>query len=151
MSGPLVDFFNMQRPRVSFPPCQDMGTREWGSEELLVHAPGKYTLKRIFIKQGCKGGLQYHHLKDEAAFILSGTLKLLVESRDGELEEKIVSSGEWFHIPALSVHQEIAVTDVIILEVSTPYFNDRVRVEEHFGEPAEGGLLSTTIDQISFS
>ena len=34
--------------------------------------------------------------------------------------------------PKGSIHQETALSDVELIEVSTPFFNDRVRVEENF-------------------
>ena len=37
-----------------------MGKRIWGKETLLCLIKNKFTLKRIFMKKGSKGGLQYH-------------------------------------------------------------------------------------------
>ena len=35
-----------------------------------------------------------------------------------------------------------------IIEVSTPHFNDRVRVEKKYNLPSEGGLPSTRINEV---
>ena len=43
---------------------------------------------------------------------------------------KILSKGKIFHFPPGVIHQEKALTDVEIIEASTPHFNDRVRVEK---------------------
>lgn len=137
-----------KRPRVNFPNAQDMGVRVWGKETLLVHSEKKFTMKKLFIKQGQKGGLQYHRLKDEAAFVLSGKIRLRFEAEDGVLEQKDFGPGDFFHFPPGSVHQEEALSDVVLLEVSTPHFNDRVRVEEEFGFSPGEGLPSTTLDEI---
>ena len=132
-----------------FPEPKEMGEREWGREILLVHAEGKYTLKKLTINKGSRGGLQYHRLKDEAGYVASGRLLLRYESTNGTITERILGPGEWFHLPPGSVHQEEALTDVEILEVSTPYFNDRVRVEEEFGlEECAGGLPTTSMEEI---
>jgi len=53
-----------------------------------------------------------------------------------------------FHFPPGAVHQEEAITDCTIIEASTPHFNDRVRVEEKYGVNINGGLPSTTIDEV---
>jgi quercetin dioxygenase-like cupin family protein len=97
---------------------------------------------------GRRGGLQYHHKKDECGYLLSGEMIIRFDPGDGVLRERIVRAGDVFHFPPGAVHQEEAVTDCVVLEVSTPFANDRVRVEEKYGlSPAEG-LPSTTIDEV---
>ena len=51
---------------VVFPNIKNLGGRDWGKEDLLVVIPGLLSLKRIKIKKGAKGGLQYHHKKIHA-------------------------------------------------------------------------------------
>lgn len=137
-----------KRPVASFPEAQSVGERLWGEEILLVLSKGNYTLKKLIIKAGKKGGLQYHRLKDEASYIISGKMILRYENEFGQLVEKIVGPGDWFHFPAGCVHQEEAITDVERIEVSTPHFNDRVRVEAEFGIQAEEGLPTTNLNEI---
>jgi len=36
----------------------------------------------------------------------------------------------------------------VLIEASTPHFNDRVRVEEKYGVESNGGLPSTTLQEI---
>lgn len=134
-----------------FPKKASVGKRNWGSENLLVHSKGNYTLKKIEILAGRKGGLQYHRKKDEAAFVLSGKLLLRYCEVPGEIKKVEVGPGEWFHFPPGLVHQEEAITDVVLLEVSTPHFNDRVRVEDLFGyDSSEEGLPTTEESDIEF-
>ena len=122
-----------KRPTAKFPKATSVGEREWGEEVLLVISEGKFTMKKLKIKKGFSGGLQYHRKKDEAAYILSGTLIVTYANDKGSLVKKELKEGSWLHFPNGSIHQETAMTDVEILEVSTPHFNDRVRVEEKFG------------------
>ena len=63
-------------------------------------------------------------------------------------KKKILEQGDCFHFPPGLVHQEEAITDCVILEVSTPHFNDRVRVEKDYGLAEEDGLPSTSIRDI---
>ena len=135
----------MHKPTVAlFPEPATVGPRDWGTEELLVLSSKQYSLKKLTINAGHKGGLQYHRLKDEAAYVLSGTLRLRWDDGTGTLKEGLFKEGDFFHFPPGAVHQEEAVTDVVLLEVSTPHFNDRVRVEEKYGQMIEGGLPTTT-------
>ena len=45
-------------------------------------------------------------------------------------DKKILKKGDVFHFPPKMIHQEKALTNCKIIEVSTPHFNDRVRVEK---------------------
>ena len=138
----------MKRPTAQFPDAESVGEREWGEESLLVLAPGKYTMKKLLIRAGKRGGLQYHRKKDEASYIVSGKMILKYEDETGNLLEKEVGPGDWFHFPAGCIHQEIAITDVVRIEVSTPHFNDRIRVETMFGFEDSSGLPSTEEHEI---
>lgn len=137
-----------KRPVADFPSAESVGPREWGEETLLVLANGKYTMKKLFIKAGKRGGLQYHRKKDEASYVISGKMIVRYENEEGNLIDKEVGPGDWFHFPNGCIHQEIAITDVVRIEVSTPHFNDRVRVEEMFGISDSTGLQTTTEEEI---
>ena len=128
---------------VLFPKVKDLGKRDWGKEELLVLIPKVLSLKKLFIKKGKKGGLQYHHKKNECGILLKGKLKIRFEKKSGSLKSKILHPGDTFHFPPGSVHQEEALLNCIIIEASSPHFNDRVRVEEKFGIKIKSGLPST--------
>lgn len=141
---------NKKIKKVLFPAPLDMGKRNWGKEELLVLIPKVLSLKILKIKKGKKGGLQFHHLKNECGYILSGKLLIRYDNGKGILKQKILSKGKCFHFPPKSVHQEQAITDCIIIEASTPHFNDRVRVEEKYGLKALKGLPSTSKKQVIF-
>ena len=82
--------------------------------------------------------------------MVSGQLLVRFGFPDTVLEEKILGPGDTFHFPPMCIHQEEALSDCLILEVSTPHFNDRVRVEELFGidSNALAGLPSTNIHDI---
>jgi len=135
------------RPTAQFPKSSSVGERDWGKEILLVHSEGNFTMKKLLIKKGFSGGLQYHRKKDEAAYIISGILLVTYENEAGELVKKELREGNWLHFPKGSIHQETAISDVEIIEVSTPHFNDRVRVEEEFGlNPNDFQGLPTTAE-----
>jgi len=126
----------------------DLGERDWGTETLLALVSGKYSLKSLKVRAGRMGGLQFHHKKDECGYLLSGTLIVRYDNGDGELIETRLKPGAVFHFPPGVVHQEEAITDCEIIEVSTPHFNDRVRVEERYGLPLSGGLPSVLIEDV---
>ena len=131
-------------PKVKFPQKKNLGKRNWGSEDLLVLISKVLSLKMLKIKKGKKGGLQYHHKKNECGYLLKGRLKIKYDDGDGKLKSKIISAGKSFHFPPGVVHQEIALSNCTIIEASTPHFNDRVRVETKYGLKEIKGLKSTS-------
>jgi mannose-6-phosphate isomerase-like protein (cupin superfamily) len=131
-----------------FPKSEDMGARTWGNEVLLALVPGKYTMKRREVRAGERGGLQYHHLKDEVGVMISGEMIVRIDDGSGKLIERIVGPGDVMHFAPGLVHQTEAITDVVYIEASTPHFNDRVRVEAEYGLELEEGLPSTTLEEV---
>ena len=140
---------NFLQPK--FPKPESVGHRDWGNEDLLVLVSGKYTLKKIFLKEGCKGGLQFHRQKNECGVIIYGKMIVKFDNGAGVLVEKIVGEGDVFHFEPGVVHQTEAIVDTVYIEASTPHFNDRVHVENLYGINEEaGGLPTTAVDQIEF-
>lgn len=131
-----------------FPKSTSVGKRNWGKEDLLVLIPKVLSFKKIFIKKGSKGGLQYHHLKNECGYLVSGKLKVNFDLGNGKLRNKILKKGDIFHFSPGIIHQEEALTNCVIIEASSPHFNDRVRVEKKYGLKVNGGLKSTKLNEV---
>ena len=132
-----------KKNKVIFPKPTMVGHRNWGIEKILIIIPKILSLKLLQMKKGKKGGLQYHRKKNECGYVLSGKLKVRFDNGNGILKEKILGSGACFHFPPGSVHQEEALTNCKIIEASSPYFNDRVRVESKYNIKTKGGLPTT--------
>ena len=131
-----------------FPESMSVGERPWGSEELLALVSRQFSVKRLKVKAGNKGGLQFHRLKDEVAVLISGEMLIRFDLGDKVLQERIIKAGDVVHFPPGLVHQEEAITDCEIIEASSPHFNDRVRMEEFYGQGQPMGLPSTEENQI---
>ena len=131
-----------------FPVAHSVGERPWGTEDLLALVSKQFSVKRLKIKAGNKGGLQYHRFKDEVAIMISGQMLIRYDLGDKILQEKIVNAGEVVHFPPGLVHQEEAITDCEIIEASSPHFNDRVRMEEAYGFEKSQGLPTTQEEDI---
>ena len=131
-----------------FPIPKDVGKRNWGKEILLALISKKISLKKIKIKKGKKGGLQYHHKKNECGYIISGKLKIRFDLGNKKLKTKILKAGSSFHFPPGLIHQEEAMTECEIIEASTPHFNDRVRVENKYNLRSKAGLPSTKLKDV---
>ena len=134
--------------KVLFPNKKNLGHRNCGSETLLVLIPKILSLKILKMKKNSKGGLQYHHKKNECGYVISGKLKVKYDNGKGKLIEKMLKKGDCFHFPPGAIHQEEAITECEIIEASSPHFNDRVRVEKLYGIKKSKGLKSTTKSQV---
>ena len=131
-----------------FPVAESVGVRPWGTEDLLALVTEQFSVKRLKIKAGSKGGLQYHRFKDEVAIMITGQMLIRYDLGDKILKEKIINAGEVVHFPPGLVHQEEAITDCEIIEASSPHFNDRVRMEEYYGFGKPQGLPTTQAQDI---
>ena len=133
---------------VIFPVIESAGPRDWGQESILCVIPNLLSLKELRMKKGASGGLQYHRLKNECGILIEGKMLVRYDDGEGNLCEKIIEKGQPFHFPPGSVHQEEALEDCIIIEASSPHFNDRVRIEDEYGIKKEEGLPTTTLNEI---
>ena len=106
--------------------------KPWG-EELIWALTDKYCGKIITIETGRRLSLQYHERKDEAIFVTTGRLLLLLENDRGEDELRELGPGEGAHVPVGRRHRYEAIERVELIEVSTPELDDVVRIEDDFG------------------
>jgi mannose-6-phosphate isomerase len=118
--------------------------RDWGIEKFIAETP-QYLGKVLYMRAGTKGGLQYHSEKDETFHLLTGLAWVRFDDGTGTntLVQVAMHAGESYHIPPGAPHQVEAITECLFLEASTPHYDDRVRVEEHYGLTADGGLPTT--------
>ncbi len=105
--------------------------KPWGYELRFVRTD-RYAGKLLFIKAGSQLSLQYHEKKDEAFYVQSGRLDLVV-GRGSEQEVVPMGPGDSQRITPGTVHRFRAVTDTLIFEVSTPELEDVVRLEDDYG------------------
>jgi mannose-6-phosphate isomerase-like protein (cupin superfamily) len=131
----------MSRPSIELRAPIEVGKRDWGREILIAHTDA-YIGKILLMKAGTAGGLQYHKTKIETFFLDEGQAFVDYDA-NGTLTTISMSPGMIVHVPAGAPHRVRAVSDCKFFEVSTPVFNDRVRVEADYGEPEGGGLPTT--------
>lgn len=115
--------------------------KPWGYEVWLTGDPSElFALKQIFIKSGNKTSLQYHKFKRETNFIIEGVASLSYDKKG------IYSEGEAFSISVSrfkgpfvvdvfpnTIHRLEALTDLVLLEISTPELDDVIRLQDDSG------------------
>jgi len=107
--------------------------KPWGYE-LIWSKTASYAGKILFVKAGESLSLQFHKVKDEAWYVLSGRAELeLGGPGERVLNTEVIAGGAAFHFPPGTVHRLTAVEDTTIIEVSTPELDDVVRLEDRYG------------------
>jgi mannose-6-phosphate isomerase-like protein (cupin superfamily) len=106
--------------------------KPWGHEEIWAETD-RYVGKILYITAGHRLSLQHHEVKDETIRILRGTMSLELENADGKIETITVEPGMTAHIAPFRKHRMEAVTDVELIEVSTPELDDVVRHQDDYG------------------
>jgi mannose-6-phosphate isomerase len=108
--------------------------KPWGYEIWWARTD-RYVGKILHINAGASLSLQYHNVKDETILVQAGTLLFETGSKDDptRLKQIEMKPGDLFHITPHTVHRMIGVTDVDIVEVSTPELDDVVRLEDRYG------------------
>jgi quercetin dioxygenase-like cupin family protein len=113
--------------------------KPWGYE-IRWAINEKYLGKILYIKEGQRLSKQYHNVKDETIYVLEGALNLelgpdISTYRDNPEPQKIVlSEGESKRIHPGTVHRFCAeMSDVVLVEVSTPEITDVVRLSDDYG------------------
>lgn len=106
--------------------------KPWG-HELIWAETNAYVGKVLHVKEGHALSLQYHMRKDETIHLLRGRMRFQVGNAVDQLRDIDLEEGESFRIVPGTVHRMIALTDVDILEASTPHLDDVVRLEDRYG------------------
>lgn len=106
--------------------------KPWG-HEIIWADTDRYVGKILHVRAGHALSLQYHERKDETIYLLTGEMKFYAGPSAGELKEVFLEAGQSFHVTVGTVHRMVAVTDVDILEASTPDLDDVVRLDDRYG------------------
>ncbi|MEW6457298.1 MAG: cupin domain-containing protein [Acidobacteriota bacterium] len=105
--------------------------KPWGYEILFAKTEF-YAGKILKINSGEQLSLQFHEKKDETIYLYAGKMKFIVEE-DGKLVKKTLEKGMTYRIKPGTKHRMIALKDCVVFEVSTPYLNDVIRLEDKYG------------------
>jgi len=128
--------------------------KPWGHEIWIASDDNdsKYALKEIMIKTGFKSSIQFHEVKEETNYILSGEGILMLSKNKIDIEkfkknkytkeelqilvddlvENKLSAGSVFHIKPGYIHRVISTNDLLMVETSTLDLDDVYRIQDDF-------------------
>ena len=106
--------------------------KPWGWE-LVWAETDAYVGKLLFVRTGESLSLQYHEVKDESWLVQEGRARLELGEIGRDLEAIEITPGSAFRFRPGTVHRVTALEDTLVIEVSTPYLDDVVRLEDRYG------------------
>jgi len=115
-------------------------SKPWG-KEIWLELNDKYCYKRIYINAGTRTSYQYHENKLETNYIIDGEAEVWLENDSGEIEIKKMKKDDFFTVIPPRKHRVIALTDIILQEVSTPEVDDVIRIEDD-SDRGDGKIVS---------
>ena len=104
-------------------------TKPWG-KEIWLELNDSYCYKRIYINAGHQTSFQYHKKKLETNYIVEGEAEIWLENDQGDIIKKNMAKDDYFTVRPPKKHRVIAITDIILQEVSTPEVYDLIRIED---------------------
>lgn len=115
----------------------DRREKYWG--DICTIVSEEVAGKRLFLKAGSHGSMEFHVRKHESYYVHSGELALLL--RAGRAENRLfrVPAGKAVAMPPGLMHQRGATLDTVILEISTrDEDSDSFLVEDGAVSPMQG-------------
>ena len=100
--------------------------KPWGYEKVLIYTE-KYLTKELYLKEGFQTSFHYHDKKDETMYILSGAGYIEFEDK-----KEYFGKNDSIRIKPGVIHSIVATENTVLHEVSTPYINDTIRVNDFY-------------------
>lgn len=98
--------------------------KKWGYEKILS-VTKDYIMKLLVVDKNKSISLQYHKKKDETWYVAEGCGTVINGNKVYD-----VYPGDYLHIPSGTTHRVTAIEDMVIVEASSMYIDDIVRIEE---------------------
>lgn len=105
--------------------------KPWGKEE-VVEVNDRYMVKKLTMWKGHRCSLQYHNIKRETIYVLSGQLRIYFGPSQTQLESRVFGPAGTITLTPGVVHRMEAVEDSVYLEASTPEMADVVRLADDY-------------------
>jgi len=110
--------------------------KPWGKEE-VIEINDRYMMKKLTMWKGHRCSIQYHNIKRETIYVLSGQLRIYTGPSLDELTSRVFTEGETITLTPGVVHRMEAVEDSVYLEASTPEMDDVVRLVDDYKRAPE--------------
>lgn len=103
--------------------------KPWG-REIWLELNDRYCYKRLYLNQGTRTSYQFHRKKLETNYIIEGEAEIWLENDQGVVEKRVMKKDDFFTVLPLRKHRVVALTDLVLQEVSTPEVDDVIRIDD---------------------
>lgn len=110
--------------------------KPWGKEE-VIEINDRYMMKKLTMWKDHRCSIQYHKIKCETIYVLSGKLRIYFGPSMDALESRVYGPHETITIVSGVIHRMEGVEDSVYLEASTPEMNDVIRLEDDYQRETE--------------
>jgi len=105
MQNSGLTYYDFNSTNVIIPDISQKDTvTPWGTEEILEYND-KYILKKVYIKAGESTYLQYHEVRKETIYVLSGKIKLYTGEKADKLKEQTLQHGDVVTISPFTIYK----------------------------------------------
>lgn len=111
--------------------------KPWGYELHFTKPDKPFMLKLMHIEKGKRTSLQAHDCKQETYLVINGDAGLIWEDESGELITIMLRHGQGYTTQVGQKHRLFAITDIDIIEGSTPEYGTTWRYEDDYDRPDE--------------
>ena len=113
--------------------------KPWGHELWINYGQTDYSFKEVYIKKSYQTSLQYHEFKKETAIVYEGICEVIfkneskIENNDvqqKDLAKSLIEPISIINVEPLVLHRIKALSNIYHYEVSTPFLDDVIRVDD---------------------
>jgi len=113
--------------------------KPWGHELWINHGQTNYSFKEVYIKENYQTSLQYHEFKKETAILYDGECEIIFKNDQNihnddvtaeNLAKVIIEPINIIDVKTLVLHRIKAISNMYHYEVSTPFLDDVIRVND---------------------
>lgn len=118
-------------------PFQKKVEKPWGYELIYTPDDSPATGKVLHLNAGKRLSLQYHDVKRETLCLVKGQAMITLSDKNDKTIEIPMELNKGYHIMPGQVHRVTAVTDIDLIEASTPEKGNTFRIEDDAKRPTE--------------
>ena len=105
--------------------------KPWGREE-VIEINDRYMMKKLTMFKGQRCSLQYHKVKCETIYVISGQLRIVYGLSQEQLSGQLFGPGDTITLTPGVIHRMEGVEHSVYLEASTPEMDDVVRLADDY-------------------
>jgi mannose-6-phosphate isomerase len=107
--------------------------KPWGHELVFADVLGAFSGKELHVRAGQSLSMQYHEHKEEVIAVREGRILLEIGPALDQLDRVELVTGDSVHISPGTIHRTNAIEDSVLLEASTHFPDDVVRLDDLYG------------------